>query len=536
MSTLFGHTWDDETCYLHTLPPESDPPFQSPAQILSPDILLQIFEWAQSADAGPDHPGFSESEYFGTPTERTIFSRVAVPWNVSQVCRAWRVVAVESAKLWSIIVVHDGTSAFGKPSKMRDNLKWYLERSRRAPLTISAKIFDRNTPKDMFPLRIFFQRVFSERSRWKRVSISSRDAYFPKFPSTSSNCFDNFPKLEELALVFPAGHRENSPISLNFSTCKKLQKLYLLGDFRIAQSDTAMEHLKQVELGSESPFPFLGHYMDSFPSLLDCETLLRVAPSLTSLTIEIRGDDMDKDNSVIYLPYLESFRFQITSGGSEVVQRTHLFVDKLVTPALKNLHIKGDIEPAIEGLLRRSNCSLLSLTIDGETEEGRTAVVEGWLQYMKTLRTLKVEFAVIRSRVLAKLVLSGRGRDKRFRDAEYPELKGLRERDSCPALETMELESCRFEGDIERMAKLTNAMIRSRIRNADGSRGAMESLELRNCSFIPPGLDTDDDLPEERPSDTEVLKLVRDGIDNECTNATTRRYHGISLEVRNQVK
>lgn len=428
-----------------------------------------------------------------------------MPRNVSQVCRSWRTIAKGGAKLWSVIVVRDTTPAFGKLEMLKSNMKRFLTWSRRAPLTVIARIC--NESGDDPSLKLFVQKLVDERIRWKRVSISS---FRIESPFTT---LDNLITLEELALRFHPGY-DNGTTILNLSGCRRLQKLELDGNFRLFSYGPPMEHLKHVELSRHSEMVVFRRRPpdNQFPTPSDCAALLRWAPSLSTLILDIRGEGVEIKDRVIHLPVLEDFRISISTPSRKAVQSMRRLMDQLLVPSLKILHVEERTGLGIEGLIQRSKCTIVSVDIvGGDPDEEDADISADWLRCMPGLKYLKLRETVLFGRVLARLVVLGRGRDSRFDDTEFPELKGLRNKGLCPVLENVVLEMCYFEGDRARTAKLVNVMLRSRIKNADGSKGGLKTMEVIGCRFTSPELE-EAGSDDEGPPPDEILKIVKDGV------------------------
>ncbi len=196
-----------------------------------------------------------------------------------------------------------------------------------------------------------------------------------------------------------------------------------------------MEQLKHVELSRHSEMVVFRRRPpdNQFPTPSDCAALLRWAPSLSTLILDIRGEGVEIKDRVIHLPVLEGLPYQYQHTKPQSCPE-YASLDGPIACALAQDIARGRADRlGIEGLIQRSKCTIVSVDIvGGDPDEEDADISADWLRCMPGLKYLKLRETVLFGRVLARLVVLGRGRDSRFDDTEFPELKGLRNKGLCP--------------------------------------------------------------------------------------------------------
>ncbi len=180
-------------------------------------------------------------------------------------------------------------------------------------------------------------------NRWLRVHIEYHgNCSYPKHPARKLKLVD-LPLLEELNLVlpYPLAPTEDG-ITLDLSTCTRLQKLQLAGEVTIVSNGTLLHSLTEVDLTASNfmklgSFPVLTDH-STFPTVLDVFKLLQLAPNLELLLARLapsrEGEELalETDASLhMVLPNLRRLVLQ-AEGDEEHLDRLCFFLDHIAVP------------------------------------------------------------------------------------------------------------------------------------------------------------------------------------------------------------
>ncbi|KLO07704.1 hypothetical protein SCHPADRAFT_636301 [Schizopora paradoxa] len=501
MSTLFGHTWVGDTCILRSPPQDSSIHLpRSAAQDLPSDVLLQIFLWAQLVDKR-FLKFFKRSVCEGRlPAEKvvppSITSRLFIPRAVSQVCQAWRGVALGSANLWTTIVIHDQTRLFSRPHALKELLIDVLRRSQRAPLTIAVKLYSKVRPGDFNPIKMLLMKLMAERTRWKHVSIIS---LHDPFPFAGIFLLDDLPLLEELALMFRTEPYDRL-IKVDLSKSSRLHSLRLSGNMYFASRESPLKSVKHAEVLN-------------FSYAKNCAFLLHSAQNIQTLRLDVLGG---KHNGVwnhnpIFLPSLSEF--SITAGSLDEQQKKRSFplIKKIFAPSLKFLKVEGWALPAFESLIQRSKCSIKNLTIgrygDSDKAPDGECGCTRFLRYTPGLKNLVLVNVKISSDMLASLIVTG---NKRKYGLDYPEAGTT----PLSSLKKITIELCAFEGVDLRYAQQMVAIVSSRLSPGKDAPG-LKAFHITKSQFAPLQADghPSTNIESNVKFMSEVRQIIEDGID-----------------------
>ncbi|KAK7058422.1 hypothetical protein VNI00_002056 [Paramarasmius palmivorus] len=290
-------------------------------------------------------------ECFRADTHGHAFSKNAVPWIVTQVCRRWRQVALATSSLWSIIRIETGRLLAPKePLKM---LQAYLDRSQ--PMHISCMLdlgWDRTTEGKGHGRKLNNQIVkllIAHSKRWYDMEITimrSGSRLWAEFQalkgmpelrslSLHGNMIEAYckpEKLKEIAGMFlGASHLREARINI---------ELPLFYQSRIMSSDKD-DFSDEDGLPSGTPLLVLPWSQLRELTLADVYTqsLLRILPFLVNLEyldayVEVDWGVKDVSNDRIVHSKL---RYLSLTGRDNTDIQT--FTSKVMVPAIEDLRI-----------------------------------------------------------------------------------------------------------------------------------------------------------------------------------------------------
>ncbi|KLO09773.1 hypothetical protein SCHPADRAFT_549647 [Schizopora paradoxa] len=412
------------------------------------------------------------------------------PRNVSQVCRRWRAVILDSSLLWSMLsiktsdIYREGFTLEHLVSVVKDRLR----KSGNAPLTVSLGlgysgigIRDFREPGDAF--HTFIDTVASERQRWKKVYIVS----FLCPSRRNLPVFNDLPLLEELSICIPVpwdDHDVNSSTTtIDLSTCGELKTLKLDGKFEFISDGTVLKKLAHVEFTRHTNSPFSSH--GAFTAL-QATFIAQLAPALVTLILDVfpsKGSSLLRPiplDGEIRLEHLRELRIKTYDKVEAVLPEVAVFFNRLILPSLKVLEVELENHLDVASLINRSGCSIATLCFDASRgampKDESEALIVSWLSRMPELQELTIDNVEISSSLIAHLVLSRSAPGETGGDDDSCRIIGL-----CPSLKNLRLIQCDFyEWGLVR--NFVN-MLRSRLREAEGSVGKMEKFYAGDCDI-----------------------------------------------------
>ncbi|KAL0563785.1 hypothetical protein V5O48_018276, partial [Marasmius crinis-equi] len=282
--------------------------------------------------------------------------------NLSQVCSRWRALVIGSPRLWASIAVNMGMQFDHDPGSV---VKLYLERSKGCTLDLrlygrlsSSGISPEGLETHLGPSRLAILRaLLNEAHRCRYFSISNVSTFLALVPETRE---PHFPFLERFV-------REETGNPFHYLPA---DHWFVRG---IRESAPALYHCATPFTSSVIPcFPWerlssldLVVFMD--PDLPDnLHQHLSTLSRLQSLTLHFAEWQEERQVGIaVVLPNL-----QFLSASS--VDSHHLvdLFDALSAPSLKRLEVLNagphtgiPLDPALVGMLRRSSCTILDLSL-----------------------------------------------------------------------------------------------------------------------------------------------------------------------------
>ncbi|KAH8119531.1 hypothetical protein DFH11DRAFT_1782833 [Phellopilus nigrolimitatus] len=313
------------------------------AQRLPPEVVREIF----LACLARDHHRLSSRE---------------APWNVSQTCRYWRDIALETSQLWAFLDYNSnqGISLLA----FEVVLDTWLLRSKKSLLYYKIDISisdvgpDLNKRDNAIVERIV-EAVFQHQSRWRNLSLLF-DGFWPSkgfFMEASS-----MPETENLELCFGGGFVLEA-FTLDLASAPDIKELVLECAYI---SRPIPEHLQLTNLRSctlrfsEPP--------DDDQLADGCIQLLHAAPNIEEFVTEFEGiySSSPPLSSPITLPLL---RYLYMVDSIDVT----FILEQLTAPGLTSLMVGSEHEDSGHVLLnfiKRSQPPLTVLKVwEGFTEE-----------------------------------------------------------------------------------------------------------------------------------------------------------------------
>ncbi|KAJ7150075.1 hypothetical protein C8R43DRAFT_497063 [Mycena crocata] len=337
-----------------------------PIARIPPEILYYIFTLALpfvTADSPPYH-NCRIIDPLATPTRYLLGGRrgrqeLVGPWLFGKVCQYWRALALSFPGLWSSITVP--TRMWGLRARL---LNWQLDRAAKAPLDIllrfSFKYFMSDRENTHF--HKFLQRLVGASDQWRTIRLEFQSAA----PAPRELAGLTVPLLEEVQFRGAgAGYIKNYNF---FQDAPNLCRVVLSNAGRISA---------KVLL----PWAQITTYKATYADGLTHFRNLSAALNVVECDIGFKSDSLDENihyNGSITLPHLR-----------RLVVTRDLFLDCVIAPALKELHVHGAIG-CIPSFLRRSACALTHLTLfmcDASSSD-----VIHFLQSTPTVTTLAIDF------------------------------------------------------------------------------------------------------------------------------------------------
>ncbi|KAK1228582.1 hypothetical protein PQX77_008369 [Marasmius sp. AFHP31] len=150
---------------------------------LPPEVLTRIFSLSV------DNPTVEDADGFRGPRPPTSLSPTKHPWVLSQVCRSWRNLALNTSSLWSFISFTipsggEGEQPLAVSLARYRRLQLQLRRSASTPLDITVEVPDPNSPS----LERFLSLLCYNSPRWRHLSIELHgDLFLPWMSSVTGH-------------------------------------------------------------------------------------------------------------------------------------------------------------------------------------------------------------------------------------------------------------------------------------------------------------------------------------------------------------
>ncbi|KAJ7280828.1 hypothetical protein C8J57DRAFT_106544 [Mycena rebaudengoi] len=267
--------------------------------------------------------------------ERPPATGLSSPELFSQICRAWREIALRTPRLWRAIELRLPTTS---PTMALDLLRTWVSRSKNCPLSILLRSSGGMVLVD------FIQAIIPHSERWEYIDF--------KLPIESLRLIGaDFPLLRSLTLgpthyvVAPDSRHAISPLS-NAPLLRQVALSNTFGPFEI-----------------QLPWAQLTSISAQCLSSAECTEILQHSAVLREFRCDYVNFYVEVDAGnllpVVPLRYLHSLNLGGGSGHQQLLE-------VLTTPALQHLMIPDildDTIPSINALISRSHCTLASLRI-----------------------------------------------------------------------------------------------------------------------------------------------------------------------------
>lgn len=309
----------------------------SPVRRLSSELVLRIVTLA------------SAYEHVDPFTKRSRVWHVSLDvrhgiWVFGRVCRHWRTSIISSPTPWrSIYVSLQGLTVSGAP----ETLRTVLERSSNLPLVIDMGDNPREEP--------WTGAAFDRREKQRKIVKSLTKMLVARCHLWRDARLD-IPDEDFASLFSPIRNRLPLLESLHIVGCDSLFGKYLKNYFAVAPLLRKVT-LYSMNFSSDFKLPWsqITHYHDwDFFSDPEHENKkLRRMPNIVHFAVSTPSavGDLDDSPNPIRLDHLRSF-----AGG---------VLDQFVAPSLEKLTLSNGVFSMLPLLIRRSACSLSSLTIQG---------------------------------------------------------------------------------------------------------------------------------------------------------------------------
>lgn len=324
---------------------------KSPIRAVPDDILRCIFEFSApwGFQDGVAADSFNIGDY---PEPAHPLEMYECPWNISQVCRCWRSIALHHERLWTALYVD--FSHWKIETRTADQLKRRVAlvhaRARHHPVRVFLK-YPGHSPE------IFSWMVKHYRSQWSSVRFEIHDQTQAPFPSD-----DNFPRLAHLYICGEIA----SPLRLEAPALRSLER----------EGQCAV-HAAQLLI----PWAQITRYK-SFDTHLNCIALM---PNLEELIVENFGVNTSeipsKQRTVLSSLGLLSIKEELFAAPNSVVR--NLF-DQFDFPSLHTLqlHARPDYRAFVTLKPGTFPSTLSNLSLEGIVSQAE--------EYSKVLGTLKI--------------------------------------------------------------------------------------------------------------------------------------------------
>jgi hypothetical protein len=316
--------------------PDSDVPFPSRIPL---DIWREVFRCCLPDDK------------FLKPSPTT------APLLLCGICRDWRAVALSMGDLWSFLSIKVTNQGITPENHL---ISTWLDRAIPHPLSISLTLHGRPGDNAYMNVELALHGFLTYFRFWKQIVINvgpflHLDSLLQLQPSE-----DSF--LEDLDLFLPTSFQEASQ-SLDhiFQHSPLLRRLTLTTDLR------EQDHVPMLSL------PFSGltslHLRSSMFSMDNCRELLQQCPKLVEFKYQTMWGGFQRihNDLPIVLPDLQTLSLISTS------REMNVFFDSFTFPSLSALQLVAPYPfptHAFLTLLRRSSCSLLSLSLAVSMTDG----------------------------------------------------------------------------------------------------------------------------------------------------------------------
>ncbi|KAJ7231011.1 hypothetical protein C8J57DRAFT_187715 [Mycena rebaudengoi] len=256
---------------------------------------------------------------------------LASPELLSQICRAWRKIALSMPRLWRAIALSPTTMS---PTK---TLETWVSRSKNCPLSIFLRSSSGLVIAD------FIQAIIPHSEHWEYIDF--------KLPIESLQLIGaDFPLLRSLTFgptqYVDVGEPDSKHAISSFSNAPLLTQVALSNSFGPFEIQLSWSQLTSITAYSFSPY--------------ECTKILQHSVALREFRCDsLQGDAGGDVLPVAPLRHLNSLKFR---DGS-VHQR---LLEVFTTPTLQHLMIPDsqlDSIPHINALILRSRCTLVSLHI-----------------------------------------------------------------------------------------------------------------------------------------------------------------------------
>ncbi|EJD04819.1 uncharacterized protein FOMMEDRAFT_153945 [Fomitiporia mediterranea MF3/22] len=321
---------------------------------------------------------------------------VGIPIRISSVCRRWRNVTLSLDVFWTYLCCYyDGRH--GK--RVIEIFDTWLRRSNRAPFNFEFKCILEGdaSPEQIDAAEYVILALISHQWHWGKVDFFWNFRKSSSFPGIKLN---NMPKLTSLRLSSELTNSDgfDEDGSVDLSQSSKLDYLHLDGPFRLKIGENPMHLARSFFLNLYGLF-----------TVRQCVEFLKAAPNLKRFTVAFNDTpepSFDENRSVI----LRSLQFLSLQDISSV-----LVIDKLVLPALEELHYFGDEGGSLLAFVEHSLPPLTRLDISGACA-GEGTIVH-LLPLLPLLQVLNLAHGTISTRLFETLSAPiGAGTDSRTRD------------------------------------------------------------------------------------------------------------------------
>ncbi|KAJ7023844.1 hypothetical protein C8F04DRAFT_1133442 [Mycena alexandri] len=316
----------------------------SPLRRMPPEVLGEIFSWTMS-------PVLDRLRRGRIDTSRS-------PWLLTQICSAWRRVAVSTPSLWSQVTIDYPESANNSSRYSLSLVEAQLERSNK--LTVYFYGSEELDPSSQIQM---FELLLQHASRWEGLSLGITSAIMPLLPTLR----DRLSSLKHLWIQWDTADSQGEAPSIDcFQTSTSLIDVGICNAYRDVPIPFPAEQLTRYELNA----PWLTHL-----------GILGAAPGLVEAHIGISFDDEPWPESGERIELLQLRRLYVSNSR---------ILDRLSAPALEELALEcwGSLTTHIDVFFDRSSCRPRRLALTGTLPARATTMI---LQKFTSITEFTVE-------------------------------------------------------------------------------------------------------------------------------------------------
>ena len=294
-------------------------------------------------------------------------------WSYSRVSRMWRSVTVSTPVFWSTIHVHAPTS-LNSFNRVVECLRTILSRTKECPLSLDFYHYDLLEPRYDWALKLLESLVLHA-PQWRRVSLTMPDT--AHFVHVLNSMKDRVTCLEELSLILREDEYHVFGVNRQSVACFRNAPALR----RVSFNDRPTLQNLDMQYIDFIPWSQITEYKADSAFETDCLLSLKSLPNLTYL--QLHAQRVHPYHPIPDNVELQKLYWLDVSGSRGIIRR-------LTLPALQQLTIPlaSDEFSPIMNLIRRSECCIITLILDGSRGPLNTNALVIFLKSLPSVSTL----------------------------------------------------------------------------------------------------------------------------------------------------